>query len=127
MRTLSIARIERQIVKCQEAFKKAVGFRPGLLRPPYGAFNRPVVETAQKHGLETVTWTISGEDWSPKATPESIKKGIIDGAGNGVIYLLHDVKPKVTDALPTILGAIKAKGYATQTACEMLGVKAVIG
>lgn len=119
----SAEKVESEIVKCNEAIEKVMGFRPTVLRPPYGAYNAGVLETAKKHGLTTVTWTGSGSDWEAKATAESILDGVTKQVGSGYIYLLHDVNPRVVKALPRMIERIKEKGFEFKPTAELLGLK----
>ena len=55
------------------------GLRPTLFRPPYGVMSTAAHLAAHRLGLTPVLWTCRGEDWTARATPESVHRTVTSG------------------------------------------------
>lgn len=102
----------RDIVKCQDAIKGAVGVAPRLCRPPLGLKAPSVLLAAKSAGLKSLFWSCEGSEWTD-CKPESA--GTIAKKLSGEIrprdnVLLHDNNPKVPDVLDMILPELQSKG-----------------
>ncbi len=67
-----------------------VGERPRLFRPPYGVMSTAAHLAARRLGLTPVLWTAWGEDWTRKATPDSVYRTVAADLRGGGTVLLHD-------------------------------------
>lgn len=66
------------------------GRRPTLFRPPYGVMSTAAHLAAHRLGLTPVLWTCWGEDWTARATPESVHRTVTRDLDGGGTILLHD-------------------------------------
>lgn len=79
-------------------------------RPPYGAFNRTVLDTAASLGFRwNVLWSVDPRDYA--STPGQIIHHVLSHVSPGAIVILHEVTPSTTQALPIILQEITKRGY----------------
>jgi peptidoglycan/xylan/chitin deacetylase (PgdA/CDA1 family) len=116
-----------QIAGAAARIKAYTGFQPCLFRPPGGAVNGTVVDTAGSLGLKTITWDVDPRDWSLPGTSE-IYSNIVDNAKPGAIILMHDgggPRDETLAALPEIIDTLRARGYAFATVSALLGDKIV--
>jgi peptidoglycan/xylan/chitin deacetylase (PgdA/CDA1 family) len=114
-----------QIADAAERIKEYTGFEPCLFRPPGGAENTSVIETAGSLGMKTITWDVDPRDWSLPGTPE-IYSDIVDNAKPGAIILMHDgggPRDETLAALPEIIDTLRARGYGFETVSALLGDK----
>jgi peptidoglycan/xylan/chitin deacetylase (PgdA/CDA1 family) len=114
-----------QIATAAERIKAYTGFQPCLFRPPGGAENQTVIDTAGSLGLKTITWDVDPRDWSLPGTSE-IYSNIVDNAKPGAIILMHDgggPRDETLAALPEIIDTLRARGYGFETVSALLGDK----
>ena len=112
-------RIAEEIDRTQAIIEGAVGFRPSIFRPPYGARWFGLVPTLLERGMHLILWSATGYDWKKDT------KGIVDSALQelkpGAVILLHDGRetrpPTEIDrsrtvlALPAIIAGARQRGY----------------
>jgi peptidoglycan/xylan/chitin deacetylase (PgdA/CDA1 family) len=117
--------VARQLSRTTAAIQRAVGFRPCLFRPPYGAYNRSVVATAQGDNMSTITWDVDPRDWARPGTGAIVSR-VLAQVRNGSIVLMHDgggPRGQTLAALPQIIHALKARGYGFVTVADLLGYR----
>lgn len=109
-------KLDREIRGTVDIIKNLTGQTPRFFRPPWGFYNRRVIETAESYGLKTILWSRSSRDWFLK-DPGLIVRETMNGLENGEILLFHDgckkgVSRKYTvEALPMVLDALKSEGF----------------
>ncbi len=122
----STAFMTSEFERAQAAIEAATGVLPRYFRAPYG-YRWFGIGTAQRRfNLMGVMWTVIGQDWRLPA-PE-IASYVLDRASSGGIVCLHDgrgirTNPDVTPmlkALPTIVPALKDRGYRFCTLNDLL-------
>ncbi len=105
-----------------DAIEAAVGSRPQMIRAPYGAFTD--VEWARAGDLIScnVLWNIDTLDWK-RPGAQAIVDGVLSGAYNGAIALMHDGggnRDQDIEALPAIIDGLRAQGYELVTVSELM-------
>lgn len=111
-----------------KAIKKASGFKPCSFRPPYGAVNSGVIAAARSNGMTTINWDRDTMDWSLPGSSHIYSVGA--SASSGSIVLMHDgggTRSQTVAALPSIISALKGRGYKLVTVSELLGNKLIWG
>jgi peptidoglycan/xylan/chitin deacetylase (PgdA/CDA1 family) len=101
----------------------ASGYRPDIMRPPYGGTNPTINLAARKLGLVPVLWSDDSEDWQAGQTAGMIAKRVLEGVAPGSIILLHDGggdRSATVDALPVIIQALRNRGLEPVTVPELL-------
>jgi peptidoglycan-N-acetylglucosamine deacetylase len=114
-----------QIAGAASRIQQYTGFKPCLFRPPGGAVNSSVIDTAGSLGLKTITWDVDPRDWSLPGTAE-IYSNVVDNAKPGAIILMHDgggPRDETLAALPEIIDTLRARGYGFETVSALLGDK----
>lgn len=122
--TLPFARIYHELSATQNAVLRETGTRPTVFRPPYGEYNADVVRAASQLGLTVVTWDAAANDWmTPQPSAAVIASRILNAAGNGAIFLLHEGggnRANTVAALPAIITGLLARGLTLVTLPQML-------
>lgn len=78
------------LARARDTVGEITGRPPRLFRPPYGVMTTGAHFSARRLGLTPVLWTCWGEDWTSRATPDSVHRTVtVDLDGGGTI-LLHD-------------------------------------
>lgn len=114
---LDPAGIADEIGRAADAVVAAGGPRPTLVRPPYGATNEVLAAVI---GLPQVLWSLDTRDWAVRDT-DAVVARVLERVGPGAIVLLHDIRPTTRAAVPVIVDALQARGYALVTVSEVLG------
>lgn len=98
-----------------------LGLNEVLYRPPWGHINIFSNYFVKKYGMKMIYWDVMAEDWEAKASPESIRRKLLDRTGPTSIICLHDAgensggakgaPQKTIEALKIAIPELKAKGY----------------
>ena len=97
--SLSASALDSEISKSVDAINKAIGVKPSLMRPPYGAVNKTVLSAVGGYNLCCMNWSLDTEDWKTKnadATYNEVMK-----AQDGDVVLLHDIHEYNVDSFQT--------------------------
>ena len=101
-----------------DAIERATRARPAFFRAPHGFRSPWVNRIAEELGQKTIGWTLGVWD-SDKPGADQIVRRSVDGCRPGTILLLHDGdgydsdgdRTQTADALPRIIGELRARGY----------------
>ncbi len=121
---LNAANTAAQIRPTQAAIHRAAGFRPCLLRPPYGTAPPEVVGIARSLGLLTIQWDVDPADWS-RPGAAAIAQRVLSAVHPGAIVIMHDGggdRSETVEALGTIVPQLLARGYHLVTVPQLLGL-----
>ncbi|RPE41742.1 peptidoglycan/xylan/chitin deacetylase (PgdA/CDA1 family) [Streptomyces sp. Ag109_O5-1] len=107
------------LARARDTVADITGRRPTLFRPPYGVMSTAAHLTARRLTLTPVLWTSWGEDWTARATPESVHRTVTSDLDGGGTVLLHDSDctsapaawRSTLGALPRILDTCEQRGY----------------
>ncbi len=119
---LSDARVQEEVNNTSDAIFKAIGKKPTLLRPPYGAVNPRVHRLIDQDGMKVVLWSVDPNDWKRPGSAV-VERRILAGAKPGAIILSHDIHPGTIEAMPATLDALLAKGYKFVTVSELIAME----
>jgi peptidoglycan/xylan/chitin deacetylase (PgdA/CDA1 family) len=97
-----------------------------LFRPPYGAYDEQVLQTAVADGYLPIYWTLDsldsvGEPKTPEFLLERITGKLTHEQLRGAIILAHCGSAPTADALPKILDRFKEMGFEVKKVSEVLG------
>jgi len=103
-----------EIDKGIRADKAALGGRPAapFFRFPGFASSPPILDRLQARGMVVFGADVWASDWNEQ-TPDAERERLlkrIDKAGRGIV-LLHDTRGQTARMLPSLLRALKARGY----------------
>lgn len=123
MQTLSVEQIKEEIQKTTELIEKHVGVSPQFFRPPFISHNQDM------HDNIDLTFICGAgvEDWVPAVSAEERAKRMLEAAGDGVIYLLHDMpgNEATVQALDVVIPQLKEQGYQFVTVPEIFKAKGI--
>ncbi|HTT94553.1 MAG TPA: polysaccharide deacetylase family protein [Solirubrobacterales bacterium] len=114
-----------EIAGAATRIERYTGFKPCLFRPPYGAVDSRVIDTAGALGMKTITWDVDPRDWSLPGTA-AIYSDVVGNVKPGAIVLMHDgggPRDETLAALPEVIDTLRARGYSFDTVSELLGDK----
>ncbi|WP_158615034.1 polysaccharide deacetylase family protein [Cellulomonas sp. PhB150] len=120
LRRLTPDQVNSELDRTAAAIKKATGFEPVLVRPPYGATNDTVQGVLKGRGESAILWDVDTEDWKNRDAAITTQRALA-GAHRGAIILMHDIHPSTVKAAPGIYRALQAKGYTLVTIPQLLG------
>jgi peptidoglycan-N-acetylglucosamine deacetylase len=110
-----------QIMRTNLSILQHSGRYPLYLRPPRGLYDMRMRRIAMLMGQEVVLWSLSSQDWYPRATGAAVARRVIERASSGDIILFHDSgsllgqegsnrRPTV-EALSPIIDGLRDKGF----------------
>ncbi len=108
--------LARQLIE-QDAHRRIF-----LFRPPGGHLGKPLIKGVNAMGMKIVLWSIDPADWY--ASPDKIINNVLDNLQPGSIILLHEGKKCTLAVLPTLINAIRQRGYRLGTVSELLASQA---
>lgn len=108
----------------QEDFRKteaalSVADQVKFFRPPYGAYNPLVTDTAKSFGLKTIGWNVDPRDWDTEDADKVVQR-VLAQATDGSIILLHEGRKSTLAALPDIITGLQDKGFELVSVSELL-------
>jgi peptidoglycan/xylan/chitin deacetylase (PgdA/CDA1 family) len=114
--------VRAEIQKTQDAIISASGYRPILMRPPYGAMTpRQRLWISQEFGVKIILWSVDPLDWKNPGV-DVVASRIIAAARPGSIILSHDIHEHTVDAMPKVFDTLLAKGYKFVTVSELIAM-----
>jgi peptidoglycan/xylan/chitin deacetylase (PgdA/CDA1 family) len=99
---LSSSAIETELETTRLKIQHSTGQPVDLFRPPYGAFNQTVLQTARRLGLLPILWTADSRD-SLGANWAGIIQNVTAALHPGEIILMHENRGQTIRALTTLL------------------------
>lgn len=111
--TLSPEELRAEIDPVYKTIVEVTGEKPKWLRPPFGSYNKQVIDIAKnEYGMEVLNWTDGSLDWEGgKKDPQVIIDEVMRQLYPGGYVLMHDTLQHTADALPGLIKAIRAEGY----------------
>lgn len=115
-RTLSDSQINRELYRTERLLETILGYRPGLIRSPFGGRNERTISLLKTHGYTEILWNIAPEEFGAH-TPQEILYNFWaaldhqgqDDHGPGGIVLLHDNRPTTVLAFPLIMEELRRR------------------
>jgi peptidoglycan/xylan/chitin deacetylase (PgdA/CDA1 family) len=116
---ISSPEVDSEINSVQDSVFNITGYRPHLVRPPYGEFRlgEPIL-----NNTPIIFWNIDPDDWKNR-NPSTIDSNVLSNIKPGSIIVMHDLYPTTVTALPPIIDNLQKQGYSLVTVTELLGWK----
>ena len=114
---LDASALDSEISKSVDAIDKAIGVKPTLMRPPYGAVNKTVLSAVGGYNLCCMNWSLDTEDWKTKNADATYKE--VMKAQDGDVVLLHDIHEYNVDAVKRFVPDLIAEGFQLVTVPEL--------
>ncbi|MCD4784534.1 MAG: polysaccharide deacetylase family protein [Candidatus Eremiobacteraeota bacterium] len=108
--------IRQEIENTADAIREITGKSPRYFRPPWGLYNKEVLDIAGGNGMKTILWSRSSIDWK-ESDPGKIRNNVIEKMLAEEILLFHDGCKKgasrgpTVKALPVIIEELGALGF----------------
>lgn len=118
---LDAASIRSQVADTTAKAAQVTGAPVGVFRPPYGARNATVDETARTLGLAQIIWDVDSLD-SQGANWAGITRNVNAGLKPGAIILMHENRGQTIRALPGILPQLRKRRLTAVTVPELLAL-----
>lgn len=110
-----------QIEMTNDAVEAVTGYRPKLVRVPYGAYQGEVAELVN---YPIIQWNVDTEDWKNKDKTSALAS-ILSHAKDGNIILMHDLYPSTAEAFEEAVPQLIAQGFQLVTVSEMYAAKGI--
>ena len=117
--------VRSQLQETIAAIRSLTGYTPCVFRPPYGDYDQSVIQTARSLGLATVLWSVDPSDYTLPGTSAIVQR-VLAGVQPGAIIISHDgggPRGQTLAAYPTIIAALRARGYRIVTIPQLLGFR----
>jgi peptidoglycan/xylan/chitin deacetylase (PgdA/CDA1 family) len=117
------AAVIRDQIKGDRRCLRGLGVHPvALFRPPYGSTKEEVAEVARRLGVRVVLWDVVSGDADPHVKSAAMEREVLRRTHGGSIVIMHanHAGSAVEEALPHVIGALRAKGLSFVTVRELL-------
>ncbi|GHS94557.1 hypothetical protein AGMMS50276_07490 [Synergistales bacterium] len=111
-------KIMREAERCNEVMEALYIRTPRFLRPPGGGFNLKIFYATRRMNMKLGLWSVNSADYTGKSA-ERIAADVLKNVRGGAIVLMHSGVPATLEALPVIVGALRARGYRFVTLQEL--------
>ncbi|MED4602599.1 polysaccharide deacetylase family protein [Paenibacillus validus] len=118
---------QHQILQTQDTLHSLIGYRPRLIRPPYGEISENQLLWTSDRGYLVVNWNVDSMDWKQLNEPQ-VTSNILHHTKAGSIVLQHSGGGSTQDlsgtvrALPHVIEKLQGQGYRLVTLPELLNV-----
>ncbi len=122
---LESGEVRAQLQRTIAVIRSLTGYTPCIFRPPYGDYDQSVIQTARALGLATVLWNVDPSDYTQPGTA-TIEQRVLAEVQPGSIIISHDgggPREQTLAAYPTIIAALRARGYRIVTIPQLLGFR----
>jgi len=112
--------IRQEIKRTTDIIKRITGKSPRYFRPPWGLYNKEVVDIAAENGLTMILWSLSSRDWKERNSGK-IRNNVVENISGSEILLFHDgckrgtSRKSTVESLPVIIDELKEMGYIPAT------------
>jgi delta-lactam-biosynthetic de-N-acetylase len=113
---LSQAEQRKEIEPLMKMIQDLTGQKPKYMRPPFGAYNKDLLDLCKELGLEVVNWSNGSLDWDGLdgkgyKDPQKIVSTVLEQLVPGSNILMHDTHQHTAEALPKLIQALRERGY----------------
>lgn len=111
--------VQKDFQKTFDTIKKVTGQELGIFRPPYGAYNNIVVDTAQSFGQTPVNWNVDPRDWDTNDA-QAVANRVLAKVTDGAIVVMHEGRESTLKAIPQIIDGLHAQGFELVTVSALM-------
>jgi peptidoglycan-N-acetylglucosamine deacetylase len=117
---MSNAGVRSELDRGRDAIKRATGYLPRVMRPPYGALRTDQRKwIMDQYGYPTILWAVDPMDWKDR-NANLVASRLINRTTPGAILLAHDLHKTSVDAMPRTLDSLLSKGFKFVTVSQMI-------
>lgn len=122
MNSSSRAKVDSEVSRTQRVLADASGVTPRVMRPPYGATNKALVEHMyNRYGMASILWDVDTIDWRKPGVSKVISTAV-NKAKPGSIILVHDIHATTLSALEGIVTGLQQRGFKLVTVSELMQI-----
>lgn len=115
--------IRKELQTTEDALVAAAGYRPHIVRPPYGAVNTRIKQLMfADFGYANIMWSVDPQDWRRPGV-SVVTNRLVNGAHKGAILLAHDIHAPTIEAMPSTLDQLLTKGYQFVTVSQLMNLE----
>ncbi|MCM3749298.1 polysaccharide deacetylase family protein [Paenibacillus pasadenensis] len=116
----SRSKILDELNRTDKLIENAVGYKPKLMRPPYGSSSSLLRSILDETGRQQVLWSVDTRDWAGTSVKDMLAN-IDRNTKPGGNILMHSVGPKLKtpELLPLLIKDLRAKGYTFVTVDQL--------
>lgn len=111
---LSASVVWAELARDKNLITELTGMPPSLWRPPYEAFDPPVIAIASGLGMKMQLWSVSTGDWQLPGTRVIVSR-VISALRNGMVVLFHDgggdTRSETVAAVAILIPELQAAGF----------------
>ena len=115
---MSIADAQSEVNRTIQAVVNVTGKRPYMVRPPYGSYNKTVLNAV---GLPFILWDVDPDDWKDR-NADIVYQRVMANAKPGAIILSHDIYTTTAAAYQRIIPDLIKQGYTLVTVSDLLNL-----
>ncbi|WP_235427054.1 polysaccharide deacetylase family protein [Cohnella kolymensis] len=125
---IPLDKVQQQIIRSEEIVEKLVGFKPKLVRPPYGEIRPAQLDWAKQQGYTVVNWDVDSRDWR-QLTADEVFRNVTSAVRPGSVILMHAGGGEgqnllgTVQALPRIIDWLRNHHYEPVPLTELLDVR----
>lgn len=112
-------KIKDELQENSNLVHELTGSKSLLFRPPFGAYNNLVINTAKQLDLIPIQWSVDSLDWK-NLSADAIFQRVTTKIHPGAIVLFHNDGTHTPEALVSILEYLKTEGYVIVPISELL-------
>ncbi|MFC5405573.1 polysaccharide deacetylase family protein [Cohnella soli] len=125
---LSLNKMQQQIGRAETIIDGIVGFKPKLVRPPYGEITETQLRWAKQAGYTVVNWNVDSSDWR-QLSAKQVLNNVTRSVRPGAVVLMHAGGGQgqslrgTVQSLPALIDWLRLHRYEPVSLTELLGVK----
>ena len=110
---------EAEILRASVVIRSLSGRLPRFFRPPGGNSSPSLLATARAYGQTGAFWTEDVLHYEDLGSPDALQNYVLDHLHPGSIVLLHNGADATVAAIPTLVNALRARGYQIVTLSQL--------
>ncbi|GGG11181.1 peptidoglycan-N-acetylmuramic acid deacetylase PdaC [Lysinibacillus alkalisoli] len=111
--------VQKEVNDTVSVIEQAIGQKPTVFRPPYGAIN----DAVKSHiDVPVILWSIDTLDWKNRNASQLLPS-VQNAMHNRAVILMHDIHPSTADGLDSVLAYLSGQGYEFVTISELEELK----
>ena len=124
---LRLDAVQSQILRAEKVIDGIIGYKPRLVRPPYGEIMPEQLEWAKAQGFTVVNWDVDSADWR-QLTADKVFKNVTRTVRPGSVILMHAGGGEgqnlegTVKALPRIIDWLREHRFEPVPLTELLSV-----
>ena len=122
--SITIEQATQEIERTNDIIERQIGYRPEIIRPPYGFITDSQLDYFNDKNYKFVNWSLDTMDWNEDVNdPEIMASRVKRLLHPGAIILLHDGggdRTNTVKVLPDLIEYIEEFGYELVTVSELL-------